>query len=56
MNLIKKILLWTIGVTISGAVLISLFALYGNFSGGEQVGKVIKIATKDTYSKRGKDN
>jgi hypothetical protein len=46
MNLIKKILLWTIGLTISGAVLLVLFALYGNFSGGEQVGKVIKISNK----------
>lgn len=46
MNLIKKILLWTIGITISGAVLLVLFALYGNFSGGERVGKMIKISKK----------
>ena len=46
MNLIKKILLWTIGITISGAVLLVLFALYGNFSGGERVGKIIKISKK----------
>ena len=46
MNLIKKILLWTIGITISGAVLLVFFALYGNFSGGERVGKIIKISKK----------
>tara|TARA_B110000902_G_scaffold118615_1_gene139115 strand:+ start:11277 stop:11642 length:366 start_codon:yes stop_codon:yes gene_type:complete len=46
MNLIKKILLWTIGLTITGAVLLVLFAFYGNFSGGERVGKIIKISKK----------
>jgi hypothetical protein len=46
MDLIKKILLWIIGLTITGAVLVVLFALYGNFSGGERVGKIIKISKK----------
>ncbi len=46
MNILKKILLWIIGLTITGAVLVVLFALYGNFSGGERVGKIIKISKK----------
>ena len=46
MNFLKKILLWIIGLTITGAVLVILFALYGNFSGGERVGKVIKLSKK----------
>ena len=32
--------------TIHGAVLLVLFAFYGNFSGGERVGKIIKISKK----------
>ena len=45
-DIIKKILLWTIGLTITGAVLLVLFALYGNYSGGERVGHIIKISKK----------
>jgi hypothetical protein len=46
MYLIRKILLWTIGLTITGIVLLILFIFYGNFSGGERVGKIIKISNK----------
>jgi hypothetical protein len=45
-DIIKKILLWTIGLTTTGAVLLVLFALFGNYSGGERVGHIIKISTK----------
>lgn len=45
-DIIKKILLWTIGLTTTGAVLLVLFALYGNYSGGERVGHIIKISKK----------
>ncbi len=46
MNFLKKIILWIFGISITGAVLLVLFALYGNFSGGERVGKIIKISKK----------
>ena len=45
-DIIKKILLWTIGLTTTGAVLLVLFALFGNYSGGERVGHIIKISKK----------
>lgn len=46
MNALKKIILWLIGITLTGAVFALLFALYGNFSGGERVGKISKISKK----------
>lgn len=46
MTVLKKILLWLIGITITGAVLIALFALYANYSSGYRVGRVIKISEK----------
>ena len=46
MNFIKKIFRWIIGLTILSAVAVILFSLYGNFSGGERVGKIIKISKK----------
>jgi hypothetical protein len=46
MTVLKKILLWLIGITITGAVLITLFALYANYSSGYRVGRVIKISEK----------
>ncbi|MDB4174450.1 6-phosphogluconate dehydrogenase [Bacteroidia bacterium] len=45
-DIIKKILLWTIGLTTTGAVLLVLFALFCNYSGGERVGHIIKISKK----------
>lgn len=46
MNIIKKIVLWIIGLTITGTVLVILFALYGNYSSGERAGQVIKMSKK----------
>jgi hypothetical protein len=46
MNFLKKILLWIIGITITGAVLITLFALFANYSSGYRVGRIIKISEK----------
>lgn len=46
MDIIKKILLWIIGLTITGTVLVILFALYGNYSSGERAGQVIKMSKK----------
>jgi uncharacterized protein YwgA len=46
MNIIKKIVLWIIGLTITGTVLVILFALYGNYSSGEYAGQVIKMSKK----------
>jgi hypothetical protein len=46
MNIIKKIVLWIIGLTITGIVLVILFALFGNYSSGERAGQVIKMSKK----------
>ena len=46
MNIIKKIVLWIIGLTITVAILEILFALYGNYSSGERAGQVIKMSKK----------
>ncbi|MGB0850515.1 MAG: 6-phosphogluconate dehydrogenase [Bacteroidia bacterium] len=46
MSIIKKILLWIIGLTITGLVLAVVFALYANFSSGYRVGRIIKVSEK----------
>lgn len=46
MNTIKKILLWIIGLSITGAVLVVVLALYANFSSGYRVGRIIKVSEK----------
>lgn len=46
MNTIKKIVLWIIGLTITGSVLVILFALFGSYSSGERAGQVIKMSKK----------
>jgi hypothetical protein len=46
MNFLKKLLLWFIGLSITGAILITLFALYANYSSGYRVGRIIKISEK----------
>lgn len=46
MNTIKKILLWLIGLSINGMVIIVVLALYANFSSGYRVGRIIKVSEK----------
>lgn len=46
MNTLKKILLWIIGLSITAAVLVILFALFANYSSGYRVGRIIKISEK----------
>ena len=46
MNTIKKILLWLIGLSITGMVIIVVLALYANFSRGYRVGRIIKVSEK----------
>ncbi|MEY2924566.1 MAG: hypothetical protein RLZZ337_1114 [Bacteroidota bacterium] len=46
MNTLKKILLWIIGLSITAAVLIIIFALFANYSSGYRVGRIIKISEK----------
>ncbi len=46
MNILKKSLLWIIGLSISGAILVILFALFANYSSGYRVGRIIKISEK----------
>ncbi len=46
MNFLKKILLWIIGLSITGAVLVIIFALFANYSSGYRVGRIIKISEK----------
>lgn len=46
MNTIKKILLWIIGLSIAGIVLVTILALYANFSSGYRVGRIIKVSKK----------
>jgi len=46
MNTLKKILLWIIGLSITAAVLVIVFALFANYSKGYRVGRIIKISEK----------
>jgi hypothetical protein len=46
MNTLKKILLWIIGLSITAAVLVIVFALFANYSSGYRVGRIIKISEK----------
>lgn len=46
MSTIKKILLWIMGLSITGLVLVIVFALYANFSSGYRVGRIIKVSEK----------
>ncbi|MDB4107787.1 hypothetical protein N8368_02670 [Bacteroidia bacterium] len=46
MNFFKKILLWIIGLSIVVAVLLTLVALFANYSSGYRVGRIIKISEK----------
>ena len=46
MNVIRKIFFWIIGLSIATFVLVVLFAIYGNVSEGERIGKIIKLSKK----------
>lgn len=46
MNTVKKILLWIIGLSITGFVLVVILALFANFSSGYRVGRIIKVSEK----------
>lgn len=46
MGFLKKLLLWIIGLALVVAVLVTVFALYANFSHGKRAGKVIKLSKK----------
>ena len=45
-NTVKKILLWIIGLSITGFVLVVILALFANFSSGYRVGRIIKVSEK----------
>ena len=46
MIFLKKLVLWIIGILISGTILLTLFAFYANYSSGYRVGRIIKISEK----------
>lgn len=46
MNILKKVILWILGISITVVVATILFLLYANYSRGYKVGRVIKISEK----------
>jgi hypothetical protein len=46
MIFLKKLVLWIIGILISGTILLILFTFYANYSSGYRVGRIIKISEK----------
>lgn len=46
MIFLKKLVLWIIGIIVTGTILVTLFALFANYSNGYNVGRIIKISEK----------
>ena len=46
MIFLKKLVLWIIGIILTGTILVTLFALFANYSSGYNVGRIIKISEK----------